>query len=110
MLNRAFSSGGAGNALELELRGWELDQADSIAAEMQRRMRAVPGVTDVRVSRREGRPEEQLILDRERISELGLSVADVGRTLLANVAGVSPALAGRLARYYFTSAERPRFA
>jgi HAE1 family hydrophobic/amphiphilic exporter-1 len=88
MLNRVFSSGGGGQALELELRGWDLDQADRVAEEMQRRMEALPGITDVRVSRREGRPEEQLVLDRERISELGLSVADVGQTLLANVAGI----------------------
>ncbi len=88
MLNRVFSSGGGSDALELELRGWELDRADRIAADMRRRMEAVPGVTDVRVSRREGRPEERLILDRERISELGLSVREVGQTLLANVAGI----------------------
>ena len=88
MLNRVFSSGGGGGALEIELRGWELDRADRVAAEMRRRMEAIPGVTDVRVSRREGRPEERLILDRERIAELGLSVREVGRTLLANVAGI----------------------
>ncbi|MGB5661488.1 MAG: efflux RND transporter permease subunit [Thermoanaerobaculia bacterium] len=88
MLNRVFSSGGGSDALELELRGWELDRADRIAADMRRRMEAVPGVTDVRVSRREGRPEERLVLDRERISELGLSVREVGQTLLANVAGI----------------------
>ena len=88
MLNRVFSSGGGGDALELELRGWNLDRADRIADEMRRRMEAVQGVTNVRVSRREGRPEERLILDRERISELGLSVQEVGRTLLANVAGL----------------------
>ncbi|MDX1501252.1 MAG: efflux RND transporter permease subunit [Thermoanaerobaculia bacterium] len=88
MLNRVFSSGGGGSALELELRGWDLEQADRVADEMRRRMEGVPGVTDVRVSRREGRPEERLILDRERIAELGLSVEEVGRTLLANVAGI----------------------
>jgi HAE1 family hydrophobic/amphiphilic exporter-1 len=88
MLNRVFSSGGGGDAIEIELRGWDLDQADLVAAEMLRRMEAVPGITDLRVSRREGRPEERLILDRERIAELGLSVSEVGRTLLANVAGV----------------------
>ncbi len=88
MLNRVFSSGGGSAALELELRGWEIDVADSVAAEMRQRMEAVPGVTDVRVSRREGRPEERLILLRERIAALGLSVDEVGRTLLANVAGI----------------------
>ena len=87
ILNRVFSSGGSGNALEIELRGWELDQADDVAAQIRRRAEAVPGVTDVRVSRREGQPEQRLILDRERISELGLSVREVGRVLQANVGG-----------------------
>jgi HAE1 family hydrophobic/amphiphilic exporter-1 len=88
MLNRVFSSGGGGNALELELRGWDLDEADRIADEMRLRMQRLPGVTDVQVSRREGQPEQRLVLDRERIAHLGLSVREVGRTLLANVAGV----------------------
>ncbi len=88
MLNRVFSSGGGGSALELELRGWELERADRLAAEIQRRMTALPGITDVRISRRQGRPEERLLLDRERIAELGLSVREVGRTVLANVAGI----------------------
>ena len=81
-------SSGGGNAVEIELRGWDLDRADRIAADIRRRMEAVPGVTDVRVSRREGRPEERLELDRERIAEVGLSVEEVGRTLMANVGGL----------------------
>ena len=88
VLNRIFSSGGEGEALEIELRGWDLDRADRLAEQVKARMESVPGITDVRVSRREGRPEERLVLDRDRISELGLSVREVGRTLLANVAGV----------------------
>ena len=47
----------------------------------------------MRVSRREGRPEERLHFDRERIAELGLSVRDVARAVQANVGGVE---AGRL--------------
>ncbi|HSL81172.1 MAG TPA: efflux RND transporter permease subunit, partial [Thermoanaerobaculia bacterium] len=88
ILRRIFSSGDSGDEVELELRGYDLDGADRVAAEIQRRMEGVPGVIEVRVSRREGRPEERLALDRERISELGLSVQEVGRTLLANVGGL----------------------
>ena len=88
MLNRVFSSGGGSDAIEIELRGYDLERADAIVEEARRRMQAVPGVTDVRSSRREGRPEERLLLDRERIAEVGLSVREVGRTLLANVAGL----------------------
>jgi HAE1 family hydrophobic/amphiphilic exporter-1 len=88
ILSRIFSSGGGGDEVEIELRGYDLERADRVAAEIQRRMEGVPGIIDVRVSRREGRPEERLVLDRERISELGLSVQEVGRTLLANVGGL----------------------
>ncbi len=88
ILSRIFSAGGGGEELEIELRGWDLEQADRVAAAMRRRMERLPGITDVRVSRREGQPEERLMLDRDRISELGLSVEDVGQTLLANVGGV----------------------
>lgn len=88
MLNRVFSSGGSGSGVEIELRGWDLETADRVAADIRERLERVPGVADVRVPRREGRPEERIVLDRDRIAELGLGVEDVGRTLLANVAGL----------------------
>ena len=88
ILRRIFSSGGGEDAVEIELRGWDLEQADRVAAEMKRRVERVPGLTDVRVSRREGRPEENLDFDRERIAELGLTVSQVARTVQANLGGV----------------------
>ncbi|HUP65087.1 MAG TPA: efflux RND transporter permease subunit [Thermoanaerobaculia bacterium] len=93
ILRRIFSSGGGDEAVEIELREWDLDRADAIAGEMRRRIEQIPGVTGARVSRREGQPEENLIFDRARIAELGLTIREVARTLQANVAGVE---AGRL--------------
>jgi HAE1 family hydrophobic/amphiphilic exporter-1 len=87
ILRRIFSSGGGDEALEVELRGFDLDRADDIAAEIRRRMDAIPGITDAQVGRREGRPEENLRLDRARIAELGLSVRDVARTVQGGVGG-----------------------
>ena len=40
MLNWVFSSDG-GNAVEIELRGWDLDRADELAAEIRERKIAV---------------------------------------------------------------------
>jgi len=93
ILRRVFSSGGSEDDVEIELRGWDLELADSLAAEIRRRVERVPGVTEAQVSRREGRPEETLHFDRERIAELGLTVEEVARTVQANVGGVE---AGRL--------------
>ncbi len=93
ILRRIFSSGEGQDAIQIELRGWDIERADQIAAVMRARMQVVPGVTGVRVSRREGRPEERLVFERERIAELGLSVRDVARAVQANVGGIE---AGRL--------------
>jgi HAE1 family hydrophobic/amphiphilic exporter-1 len=93
ILRRIFSAGGSTDAIEVELRGWDIQRSDQIAAEMRRRMEAVPGLGGVRISRREGRPEERLRLDRERIAALGLSVREVARAIQANVGGIE---AGRL--------------
>ncbi len=93
ILRRIFSSGSGEDALELELRGWDLEVADTLAAELVKRMERIPGITDARSRRREGRPEERLIFNRERIAELGLSVRDVARVVQVNVAGLE---SGRL--------------
>jgi HAE1 family hydrophobic/amphiphilic exporter-1 len=93
VLRRVFRSGSGDQAIELEIRGWDLERADALAADVRRRVEAVPGIADVRVGRREGQPEERLLLDRARISELGLTVREISRTIQANVGGVE---AGRL--------------
>jgi hydrophobic/amphiphilic exporter-1 (mainly G- bacteria), HAE1 family len=93
ILRRIFSSGEGQDAVEVELRGWDIERADQIAAQMRTRMQQVPGITGVRVSRREGRPEERLVFERERIAEMGLSVREVARAVQANVGGIE---AGRL--------------
>jgi HAE1 family hydrophobic/amphiphilic exporter-1 len=88
ILRRIFSSGGGEDAVEIELFGWDLERADDLAAEVRRRLERLPGLTGVRVSRREGQPEENLVFRRERIAELGLTIEEVARTLQANLGGV----------------------
>jgi HAE1 family hydrophobic/amphiphilic exporter-1 len=87
MLRRLFSAGGGEDAIELELRGYDLERSRQLALQIQRRMAAVTGVVEVRTTEREGRPEENLRLRRNEIYSLGLSVADVGRAVQTGVAG-----------------------
>ena len=86
MLRRLFGSGGGG-AIELELRGYDLDSADGVAQQLKAVIERVPEIKDVRLSRREGRPEQNLIIDREKIADLGLSVEEVARVIQTNVGG-----------------------
>jgi HAE1 family hydrophobic/amphiphilic exporter-1 len=87
ILRRIFRSGGGSEDLQLELRGYDLDKARSIAQQIKRRMDGVPGVANVRIGRQEGRPEENIRFNRDKIAQLGLSIQEVARTVQTNVGG-----------------------
>lgn len=86
ILRRIFGSGG-GEAVELQLRGYNLERATKISQQIKLMMEDIPEVTGVRIDRREGRPEQNIIFDREKIADLGLSVRDVARVIQTNVGG-----------------------
>lgn len=86
MLRRLFGSGGS-EAIQIDLRGYDLTVADRLAAEIKRAIEGVPEVTDTRISRREGRPEQNLIVDREKIADLGLSVSNIAEVIQTNIGG-----------------------
>jgi HAE1 family hydrophobic/amphiphilic exporter-1 len=87
ILRRLFSSGGGNEAVQIQLRGYDLEQADRTAREIMGRVERIPGVTGVRLSQREGRPEQNLVFDREKIASLGLSVQAVGRAIQTSIGG-----------------------
>jgi HAE1 family hydrophobic/amphiphilic exporter-1 len=87
MLRRLFGSGGT-EAVQLELRGYDLNLADYLAKNIEQLMLQVPEINDIRISRREGRPEENLIINREKISDLGLSVSQVAEVIQTNIGGM----------------------
>jgi len=86
MLRRLFGSGGA-EAVQIELHGYDLAMADRLAQDIREIMEKVPEIADVRISRREGRPEQNLVIDREKIADLGISVNQVARVVQTNVGG-----------------------
>jgi len=86
ILRRLFGSGG-GEAVEVQLRGYNLEQAKQISQRMQLLMEEIPEVTGVRTDRREGRPEQRIVFDREKIADLGLSINEVARVIQTNIGG-----------------------
>ncbi|MGA0254508.1 MAG: efflux RND transporter permease subunit [Rhodothermales bacterium] len=87
ILRRLFRSGGGTEAVQVELRGYDLEVADQVSREIQSRMELIPGVAGVRLGSREGRAEQNLIFDRAKIASLGLSVQQVGRAVQTSVGG-----------------------
>tara|TARA_R110002050_G_scaffold12401_3_gene40692 strand:- start:1548 stop:4664 length:3117 start_codon:yes stop_codon:yes gene_type:complete len=86
ILRRIFGSGGAED-LQLEVRGFDLDRSYQIAQDVKLKLESVPGITGVRVDRSEGTPEENIVFDREKISNLGLSINEVARAVQTNIGG-----------------------
>lgn len=86
ILRRIFGSGGAED-VEVQLRGYNLDQAEKIAQEMKLRIEEIPEINGVRTDRREGQPEQNIRFDREKIADLGLTVREVAQVIQTNVGG-----------------------
>ncbi len=80
---------GDGERVQIELRGYDLNVAESLAREIQNRIRDIPGIGYVRASRGERSPERRVEIDRDRAADLGVSVSDIAGTLQAYLAGVS---------------------
>jgi hydrophobic/amphiphilic exporter-1 (mainly G- bacteria), HAE1 family len=87
ILRRIFGSGDQNTALDIQIRGYNLDIASNIAQDIATRIRELPGIVDVRVPEREGRPEQRVRIDRDRISQLGISTRDVASAIQTNVGG-----------------------
>ncbi|MDT8399410.1 MAG: efflux RND transporter permease subunit [Pseudomonadales bacterium] len=86
ILRRIFGSGGE-DSVQVELRGYNLEQAEQLAQRIQDRMETVPGVVDVYQSSLEGRPEQNIRFDRERMASLGISIDDVSSAIQSSITG-----------------------
>ena len=87
ILRRVFSVGGGNEALQVELRGYDLDQAQQIAQRIKQQLETVEGVAGARSGRREGRPEQNIRFLRDKISSLGLTTQEVARAVQTNLGG-----------------------
>ena len=87
ILRRIFSDGGGSEAVQVQIRGYDLEQARQLAGRVKARMERAEGVVGVRMGRREGRPEENIRFNRDKIARLGLTVEEVARAVQTSVGG-----------------------
>jgi HAE1 family hydrophobic/amphiphilic exporter-1 len=76
-----------GTNIEVDVKGHGLDEVHDIAATIERQVRTLPGVNFVRSSFEWGNPELQVAVDRQKASDLGLSLSDVGYIVETLIAG-----------------------
>ena len=72
---------GSEQPLSVSILGDNMDVTNSIARELEKRVKKVPGTVDITISREEGAPELWVDVDRTKASSIGLSMADIARAV-----------------------------
>ncbi|WP_447978282.1 efflux RND transporter permease subunit [Candidatus Nitrospira bockiana] len=77
----AFEQAGTKPPLQLILRAGSYEELERVAGQAVERIKAYPGVRNVRSDLEMNKPELDVHVHRNKAADLGVSVADIGRTL-----------------------------
>ncbi len=87
------SGGGLGSTtVDVEIFGYDFNVTSGLAEEIRARVEEIPGAEDVQVSRKDDRPELQIVLDRQKLAQNGLNTAMVASAIRNRVAGMTASL------------------
>ncbi len=81
---------GGTKPLSIGVRGYDFDQARILSHKVEEILKNTKGVDDVEISRKEGKPELQVLIDREKASTLGLNVATISHMVETSFKGKVP--------------------
>ncbi|HEX8919641.1 MAG TPA: efflux RND transporter permease subunit [Chloroflexota bacterium] len=73
--------------IQIVVEGTELSDINKAAETVSATLAGIAGTTDIRLSSEEGKPESRVVIDRDKMAQLGLSVNDVGSTLRVALSG-----------------------
>ena len=79
--------GGAATA-DVKVFGYDMDVTNAVANDLKERMRALPGVRDVKLSRDDLRPEYNVVFDRERLAYYGMNSATASQAVRNRIDGL----------------------
>ncbi|MDV3349133.1 efflux RND transporter permease subunit [Leptothoe sp. LEGE 181152] len=77
-----------GKEFEVQIIGADLDQLNQLQQDVSNQLRSLPGIQNVRSDFVTGAPELQVIPNRERLAEAGLSELELGTLVEAALGGV----------------------
>ncbi len=94
IVDYTVSSGGAGmmgasNTVDVQIFGHDFNTTSRLAEEVRQIVATVPGAENVQISRKDERPELQVVLDRKKLAENGMNTAMVSSALRNRVNGLT---------------------
>lgn len=84
----AISGAGArAQAIQFNVRGPDLKELERYTEAIKEKMRGIDGLLDIDATLNVGKPELQVVIDREKAADLGVSVTDIATSLRSMVGG-----------------------
>ena len=80
---------GGDEKVQVEVRGHNLETSDALARRVEEIIGNVDGITDTRMSRETGTPEELIIVDRQKAADMKLTVSKIANMLQTVLSGSS---------------------
>ncbi len=85
---RSFTAmAGVSTGIELNITGYDLATADSLTRQVIAIIETIPGLVDLKSGREPGKPELQLIIDRQKAAIYGLTPYQIGSALRTQIQG-----------------------
>ena len=78
---------GSDAPIDVEVTGYDLKDARTLAARLLDEMRSVDGLTDAQNRREENYPELDVVVDREKAARLGFNEQEIANTILTSMSG-----------------------
>jgi HAE1 family hydrophobic/amphiphilic exporter-1 len=73
--------------VQVEVRGHDLQMADKLAQQVKGIVESVEGITDARISRESGSPEDLIFIDRQKAADMKLTVSKIANALQTILSG-----------------------
>ena len=80
---------GGDEKVQVEVRGHDLETSDALAHRVEEIIGNVAGITDTRMSRETGTPEELIVVDRQKAADMKLTVSKIANMLQTVLSGTS---------------------
>jgi len=76
-----------GNAVEIQIKGEDFRILEQLSEEIQKKIRNINGLTELRDNFEKGKPELRIRIDREKAALLGLNTAQIASTIRTAING-----------------------
>jgi HAE1 family hydrophobic/amphiphilic exporter-1 len=84
--------GGSSNTVDVEIYGFDFDKTNRLAQEMKKRFTNINGARDIQISRKDDKPEMQIILDKAKLAQHNLSSASVSSAINHRISGLKASM------------------